>query len=67
MKKKMPFFWDQACHKAFESIKKYFTNPPILGASMAKKPLMLYIAAQECSLGALHKKMKRIRKEHCIT
>ncbi|RVW60032.1 hypothetical protein CK203_089491 [Vitis vinifera] len=48
-----PFVWDEACHNAFESIKKYLANPPILGAPMAGKPLILYIAAQECSLGAL--------------
>ena len=28
-------------------------NPPILGALMARKPLILYIAAHKCSLGAL--------------
>ena len=53
MKKDVPFVWDKACHNAFESIKKYLANPPILGAPMAGKPLILYIAAQECSLGAL--------------
>ena len=53
MKKDVPFVWDKACHNAFKSIKKYLANPPILGAPMAGKPLILYIAAQECSLGAL--------------
>ncbi|KAL6311102.1 hypothetical protein AAG906_005452 [Vitis piasezkii] len=53
MKKDVPFVWDKACHNAFESIKKYLANPPILGAPMAGKPLILYIAAQKCSLGAL--------------
>ena len=53
MKKDVLFVWDEACHNAFESIKKYLANPPILGASMEGKPLLLYIIAQECSLGAL--------------
>ena len=53
MKKYVPFFWDKACHNAFESIKKYLANPPSLGAPMVGKSLILYIAAQECSLGAL--------------
>ncbi|XP_019258730.1 PREDICTED: uncharacterized protein LOC109236944 [Nicotiana attenuata] len=35
------------------SIKKYLLNPPVLGAPMLGKPLILYIAAQERSLGAL--------------
>ena len=53
MKKDVSFVWDEACHNAFENIKKYSANPPILGAPMARKPLILYIAAQECPLGAL--------------
>ena len=53
MKKDVPFVWDEACHNAFESIKKYLANPPILDAPMAGKPLILYITTQECPLGAL--------------
>ena len=53
MKKDVPFVWDEACHNAFESIKKYLANPPILGAPMAGKPLILYITTQEWPLGAL--------------
>jgi len=32
MKKGVPCQWDQACQNAFEDIKKYVTNPPVLGA-----------------------------------
>ena len=56
IKKDVPFVWDEACHNAFESIKRYLANPPILGAPMAGKPLILYIIAQECSLGTLLEK-----------
>ena len=45
MKKDVSFVWDEACHNAFESIKKVLANPPILGAPMASKPLILYIFA----------------------
>ncbi|KAM2808319.1 hypothetical protein PS2_043218 [Malus domestica] len=31
MKKDVPFVWDEACHNAFESIKKYLSSPPVLG------------------------------------
>ncbi|KAA0043322.1 uncharacterized protein E6C27_scaffold110G002330 [Cucumis melo var. makuwa] len=44
---------DQSCQNAFDGIKKYLLNPPVLSASTAGKPLILYIAAQETSLGAL--------------
>ncbi|XP_049414734.1 uncharacterized protein LOC125877498 [Solanum stenotomum] len=47
------FEWDQACSNAFESIKSYLTKPPILAAPVPGKPLILYISAQERSVGAL--------------
>jgi len=53
MKKRAQFEWDQSCQKAFDSIKKYLSNPPVLGASILGKPLILYIVVQEKSLGAL--------------
>ena len=53
MKKNVPFVWDESCHNAFESIKKYLANPPVLGAPITGKPLILYIVAQQRSLGAL--------------
>ncbi|KAM2485847.1 hypothetical protein ACFX1W_037986 [Malus domestica] len=49
MKKDVPFVWDEACHNAFESIKKYLSSPPVLGAPVPGKPFILYIAAQESS------------------
>ena len=49
----MHFEWDKACSNAFERIKRYLLNPPVLGAPIPRKPLVLYIAAQEKSLGAL--------------
>ncbi|KAL0458507.1 UNVERIFIED_CONTAM: hypothetical protein Slati_0477900 [Sesamum latifolium] len=53
MKKNAPFQWDEGCQNAFESIKRHLLNPPVLGAPTPGKPLILYIAAQERSIGAL--------------
>ena len=53
MKKGAPFEWDESCRATFEKIKKYLSNPPVLGAPIPGRPLILYIAAQENSLGAL--------------
>ncbi|XP_061998896.1 uncharacterized protein LOC133716190 [Rosa rugosa] len=53
MKKDIPFVWDQACQNAFDSIKEYLLKPPVLMAPVKGKPLILYIAALERSLGAL--------------
>ncbi|KAL0434439.1 UNVERIFIED_CONTAM: Transposon Tf2-12 polyprotein [Sesamum latifolium] len=44
MKKDVPFEWDEACDKAFKSIKSYLMKPPVL---------ILYVAAQERSVGIL--------------
>ncbi|XP_070667560.1 uncharacterized mitochondrial protein AtMg00860-like [Malus domestica] len=53
MKKDVSFVWDNACNNAFESIKKYLSSPPVLGAPVPGKLLTLYIATQESSVGAL--------------
>ena len=53
MKKDVHFEWDEACSNAFERIKRYLLNPLVLGAPIPEKPLVLYITAQEKSLGAL--------------
>ena len=66
MKKDVPFVWDEACHNAFESIKMYLANPPILGAPMIGKPLIFYITAQECSLRALLAQENEENKERAL-
>ena len=45
MKKGAPFDWDESCREAFAKIKKYLSNPPVLGAPVPGKPLILYITA----------------------
>jgi len=45
IKKGAPFEWDESCIAAFEKIKKYLFNSPMLGASIPWRPLILYIAA----------------------
>jgi len=53
MKKGALFESHDLCRKAFEKIKKYLSNPLVLGALIPGKPLILYIVAQEQSLRAL--------------
>ncbi|XP_019197694.1 PREDICTED: uncharacterized protein LOC109191489 [Ipomoea nil] len=53
MKKGIPFIWDEACENAFESIKSYLMKPPVLTAPVHGRPLILYISAQDSSVGAL--------------
>ena len=66
MKKDVHFEWDGACSNAFERIKRYLPNPPVLEAPIPGKPLMLYIAAQEKSLGALMAQENEKGKEKAL-
>ena len=60
MKKGIPFEWDESYKETFESIKKYSSSPPVLGAPTLGNPLVLTVAAQEKSLG--HYVLKKMRK-----
>ena len=53
MKKDAPFNWDRNCQIAFEEMKRYLLSPPVLTAPVQGKPLILYIATLEGSLGAM--------------
>nr|AAK92670.1 putative gag-pol precursor [Oryza sativa Japonica Group] len=53
MKKGAPFEWDAECQSGFDSIKRYLLNLPILAAPVKGRPLILYIATQPVSVGAL--------------
>jgi len=66
MKRDTQFELDKSCWKAFESIKRYLSNPPILGASIPGKPLRLYIAAQERSLGVLYTEENEESKKRAL-
>jgi Reverse transcriptase (RNA-dependent DNA polymerase)/RNase H-like domain found in reverse transcriptase len=52
-KKNIPFKWDGECQRAFEEIKAYLLNPPVLAAPIPGKELILYTTALDGSLGAL--------------
>ena len=66
MKKDVPFIWDEACSNAFKSIKAYLLWPSILKAPIRGKPLILYIATYENSLGALLAQENDEEKENAL-
>ncbi|KAG9450295.1 hypothetical protein H6P81_010260 [Aristolochia fimbriata] len=66
LKKGTPFKWDDACQNAFNNIKAYLTKPPVLVAPIVDKPLLLYIAAQEKSVGALLAQCDEDNKERSL-
>ena len=47
MKKDVFFEWDEAFSNAFNSIKIYLLNPPVLRAPIHGQPFVFYLAAQE--------------------
>lgn len=66
LKKDAKFIWDEKCQKAFEDLKRYLMNPPVLAAPIPGKPLILYTAALEESLGALLAQVNEEGKENAL-
>ncbi|KAK4389720.1 Transposon Tf2-12 polyprotein [Sesamum angolense] len=66
MKKDIPFQLDEACNKAFKSIKSYLMKPPVLVALVPRRPLILYVAAQERSVRILLAQRNDEGKENAL-
>ncbi|KAL0336536.1 UNVERIFIED_CONTAM: hypothetical protein Sradi_4865500 [Sesamum radiatum] len=66
MKKDVPFQWDKAYDKAFKSIKSYLMKPLVLVAPVPGRPLILYVAAQERSVGILLAQKNDEGKENAL-
>ena len=45
--------WDEECQKAFDNVKEYLTNPPVLVPPIQGKPLILYLTVHEKSMGCV--------------
>src|SRR5438132_2035259 len=45
LKKQYKFQWTPEAQQAFDELKKFLTNPPVLVPPMPEEPLLLYIAA----------------------
>uniref|UniRef100_A0A2N9FFG8 Integrase catalytic domain-containing protein n=1 Tax=Fagus sylvatica TaxID=28930 RepID=A0A2N9FFG8_FAGSY len=53
MKKGVPFVWSTACQQAFEKIQAIMTKLPTVCASVAGRPLRLYLASNNEAIGGL--------------
>ena len=53
LQKDTKFQWGFLCHKAFEKVKVYLANPPVLVPPIVGRPLILYISTTSIALGAL--------------
>src|SRR3954465_2017064 len=53
MKKKGALEWTEEADKAFQHLKRYLTNPPVMEAPRPREPLVLYLAATPYSASAV--------------
>ncbi|XP_052488028.1 uncharacterized mitochondrial protein AtMg00860-like [Gossypium raimondii] len=53
LKKHNPSVWDDECQKTFEKVKHYLSNAPVLIPPCPDKPLILYLAVFENSMGCV--------------
>ncbi|GKV46142.1 hypothetical protein SLEP1_g53149 [Rubroshorea leprosula] len=53
LRKDSPHTWNDQCQQAFDKIKEYLKNPPILVPPTDKRPFILYITVLEESMGAI--------------
>lgn len=53
LKKNQTTQWDEDCQKAFDNIKKYLANPPVLKPALPDIPLRLYLTVTRDAAGAM--------------
>ncbi|XP_042505572.1 uncharacterized protein LOC122082159 [Macadamia integrifolia] len=53
LKKDQPKRWNPQCQLAFDRIKSYLVNPPILIPPTPGRPLLLYLSVLETSMGSM--------------
>ena len=58
--------WDDKCQQAFEAIKSYLTNPPVLQPPRPDKTLTLYLAIEKEAVGAMLAQEGDDRIEHAV-
>ncbi|PKI76951.1 hypothetical protein CRG98_002661 [Punica granatum] len=67
LRKNAAMDWDHECQKAFDTIKAYLIQPPILVPPVPSRPLILYLTVRRQSLGCmLGQEDKSTRTERAI-
>ncbi|XP_050914580.1 uncharacterized protein LOC127129439 [Lathyrus oleraceus] len=54
------FEWNDEHQKAFDKIKHYLTNPPILAPPCGKKPMRLYISASDTTIETRYTSIEKL-------
>jgi hypothetical protein len=67
LRKNQEIVWTEDCQRAFDSIKNYLIEPPILIPPVEGRPLIMYLTVLEDSMGCvLGQRDETGRKEHAI-
>ncbi|CAL2239431.1 unnamed protein product [Prunus armeniaca] len=66
LKQEQTFKWEEQHQQAFEEIKHYLSNPPVLSPPKRGRPLKLYISASEISIGSLLVQDNKEGKEQTV-
>src|ERR1043165_1590409 len=67
LKKDQAIIWNNNCQRAFDKIKEYLQEPPILIPPVPGRPLIMYLTVLEGSMGCvLGQHDETGRKEHAI-
>ncbi|CAL8174769.1 unnamed protein product [Prunus armeniaca] len=66
LKQEQTFKWEEQHQQAFEEIKNYLSNPPVLSPPKRGRRLKLYISASEMSIGSLLVQDNKEGKEHAV-
>ncbi|XP_073261648.1 uncharacterized protein [Populus alba] len=53
LRKKNPGIWNEECEEAFNKIKQYLQNPPLLVPPVSGRPLILYLTVTETAMGCV--------------
>ena len=66
LKKGKKFQWDGQCQAAFEQIKEYLQNPPVLSPPEPGRPLILYLSVTETTMGCMLAQESKDKVERAI-
>ena len=64
LKKGEPKEWTEDCQKAFEAVKEYLSNLPVLAPPKPGRPLNLYLSIIEDALGSMLAQEDEDKQEH---
>ncbi|KAI5353032.1 hypothetical protein L3X38_005924 [Prunus dulcis] len=66
LKQEQTFKWEEQHQQAFQEIKHYLSNPPVLSPPKRGRPLKLYVSALEVSIGSLLVQDNKEGKEQAV-